>query len=298
MSSLLTQNAEALLRKLILLDMNDVANNRRQLLSSFYGMMLFLIKRLIKGCASASQNRYPQILVLQRLIANMPAALYRHALVLVSSGQCATAMIRLNQNIFRGHLPSRALKAWMLLDGREGVAKNYDKAIILAREGVRLGCHHCLGVLACCYHYQGNRRDCGIRQKAMRSLELAHKSSDTGSRYGQYALGKFLRDGIGGQEKKINQAVALFQLAADQGLDRAQFELGLAFHAQDRAEALRWYQLAAAQGHPEAMYGVAYCYDKGEGVAVNYTEAIWWLQRAQAANCFIAQLDLLDCVRK
>ncbi len=29
--------------------------------------------------------------------------------------------------------------------------------------------------------------------------------------------------------------------------------------AQDHVEALRWYQLAAAQGHPIALYEVAFC---------------------------------------
>jgi TPR repeat protein len=54
--------------------------------------------------------------------------------------------------------------------------------------------------------------------------------------------------------------------------------------AEDVAEALRLYQLAAAQGHPEALYMVAACHRYGYGVATDEAEAIRWLRRAQAAG--------------
>ena len=54
--------------------------------------------------------------------------------------------------------------------------------------------------------------------------------------------------------------------------------------AQDRAEALRLYQLAAAQGLPQALYWVALCHEHGRGVGQNKAEAIRWYRRAQAAG--------------
>ncbi len=150
MSFLLTQNAELLLRKLILLDMNDVPYNRRQLLSSYCGMKLFLIKQLTQGCPSTRDKSYLMKYILRRITANMPASLYQYALTLVSTGQCATVMVHLNRAIIRGHLPSRALKAWLLIDGREGVAQDWNGAFELVEEGARLGCHHCQGVMARC----------------------------------------------------------------------------------------------------------------------------------------------------
>jgi uncharacterized protein len=53
------------------------------------------------------------------------------------------------------------------------------------------------------------------------------------------------------------EAVRLYSLAAAQGHAGAQANLGLMFEngqgvAQDRAEAIRWYRLAAAQGHARA----------------------------------------------
>ena len=54
--------------------------------------------------------------------------------------------------------------------------------------------------------------------------------------------------------------------------------------AQDYAEALRLFHLAAAQGHPGALFMVAGCYKDGQGVRKNKAEAIRWYRRAQAAG--------------
>ena len=53
---------------------------------------------------------------------------------------------------------------------------------------------------------------------------------------------------------------------------------------EDYAEALRLYQLAAAQGHPQALFDVAECHEDGRGVRKNKAAAIRWYRRAQAAG--------------
>ena len=102
---------------------------------------------------------------------------------LCASGQCAAAAVALKLAIDVGHLPSRALKAWMLLECREGVAQDHNAAFELVEEGAHLGCHHCQGVVARCYLY-----GYGCVRDDARSLELARESSGKGSRYGQYVL--------------------------------------------------------------------------------------------------------------
>jgi TPR repeat protein len=184
-----------------------------------------------------------------------------------------------------GHLPSRALKAWLMLQGRECVAEDEIGAFELVEEGARLVCHHCQGVMARCYLY-----GYGCEEDEARSLELARESSGKGSRYGQLVLGWLYRFGDGGVAQDFAQALAWYRLAAAQNLDVAQCALGCMHDngegvAQDRAEALRWYQLAAAQGHPTALYNVAACYEHGRGVRKNKAEAIRWYRRAQAAGC-------------
>jgi hypothetical protein len=130
----------SLLKKLTITDKNDVSLSQKQRRSLHSAMKWFLIQLLLKDY-SAKRSRHLQILIIRRLIANMPAALYQYALALVSTGQCASAMVQLGRSIKNGHLPSRALKAWMLLRDREGVAKDYNGAFKLVEEGARLGCH-------------------------------------------------------------------------------------------------------------------------------------------------------------
>ena len=202
---------------------------------------------------------------------------------LCASGQFAAAAVVLQRAIDFGHLPSRALKAWLLLEGREGVAQDHIEAFKLVKEGTHLGCHHCQGVMALCY-----RSGFGCMSNAARSLELAHKSSGMDSRYGQYALGDMYWYSQGGPAR-FAQALAVYRLAAAQNLDEAQNSLGLMHYegrgvAQDFAEALRLFQLAAAQGLPRALYTIALCHQIGIIVPENKAEAIRWYMRAQAAG--------------
>jgi hypothetical protein len=172
----------------------------------------------------------------------------------------------------------------MLLEGREGVAQDCNAAFELVEEGARLGCHHCQGVMAWCY-WLGY----GCVTDDAQSLELARKSSGKGSRYGQCVLGRLCHDGAGGVARDNAQALAFYQLAAAQNFDKAQYSLGFMYDygygvAQDYAEALRWYRLAAAQGNPTALYMVGLCHEHGTGVRTNMAEAIRWYRRAHKAG--------------
>ena len=96
----------------------------------------------------------------------------------------------------------------------------------------------------------------------MRSLELARESSAKGSSYGQLTLGFLLLSVVDGLEMEDCRALELFRLAARQGLDMAQFQLGeMCYYGigvtEDINEAKCWYQLAATQGNPEALHRVA-----------------------------------------
>jgi TPR repeat protein len=117
-------------------------------------------------------------------------------------------------------------------------------------------------------------------KNAERSLELARESSEKGSRYGQFALGKMLQHGEGGLVADYAQAAAFYRLSAAQGLDAAQSYLGQMYQdgqgvAESFTEALRWLNLAAAQGHSHAMRNVAACHE---------IESSIWYERAQAAG--------------
>jgi uncharacterized protein len=53
-------------------------------------------------------------------------------------------------------------------------------------------------------------------------------------------------------------------------------------YPQDYAQALKWYRLAAAQGHAKAQYNLGAMYGKGQGVPQNYVQALKWLTLAAA----------------
>ena len=208
----------------------------------------------------------------------------KNAEELCALGQCAAALVPLQLAIDLGHLPSRALMAWLFIRGREGIAKDRTRAFQLVEVGARLGCHHCLGVMARCY-----MEGAGVQRDEAQSLELARESSMKGSRYGQYALGELYEKAIGGFTWDRAQALALYMLAAAQNLDEAQCRLGFMYYAgdgvaRDYDESLRWYQLAATQGNPFALYNVAFCYEYGFGVPQNRIEAIRRYRVAKAAG--------------
>jgi len=230
-------------------------------------LMLSIARRVAAGLAAAVRDEVA-----------------KEAEELCASGQCAAAVVPLQLAIDFGDSNSLALKAWLHIDGREGVAEDEKRGFELAEEGARLGCHHCQGVMAYCYCW-----GYGCERDYARSLKLARESSGRGSRFGQVTLGTLHSWGKGGFAVDRAQAVAFYRLAAAQGLDGAQCSLGCMYGngqgvAQDYAEALRWFQLAAAQGYPTALWNVATCHEDGHGVRKNKADAIRWYRRAQAAG--------------
>jgi TPR repeat protein len=100
-------------------------------------------------------------------------------------------------------------------------------------------------------------------------------------------------------EKNYDYATALswYRQAADQGNDRAQFDLGALYQsglgvAQDYAQAMAWYQKSAAQGNARAEEGIGFFYQRGEGVPQDYTQAMTWYRKAAAQNNAVAQNNI------
>ena len=62
--------------------------------------------------------------------------------------------------------------------------------------------------------------------------------------------------------------MALLEKAAGQGHAYAMLKLGYIHDARkEHARAAEWYTAGAAAGLPEAMFNIALCLDKGQGVA-------------------------------
>ena len=55
---------------------------------------------------------------------------------------------------------------------------------------------------------------------------------------------------------------------------------------------MKWYRLAADQGFALAQYNLGIMYNKGEGVAQDYAEAVKWYRRAADKGFAFAQYNL------
>lgn len=73
------------------------------------------------------------------------------------------------------------------------------------------------------------------------------------------------------------------------GNDRAQEVMGLLYYfglgvTQNRAEAVKWFEKAAAQGLNVAMFNLGYCYENGEGVSRDLDTAREWYRKSANAG--------------
>jgi hypothetical protein len=98
------------------------------------------------------------------------------------------------------------------------------------------------------------------------------------------------------------EAVRFYRMAAEQGNAKAQVTLGVCFKrgegvAQDWAEAVRYYRLAAEQGHFHAQFNLGGCFEHGEGVAQDWAEAVRYYRLAAEQGHADAQCNLGSCYK-
>ena len=84
---------------------------------------------------------------------------------------------------------------------------------------------------------------------------------------------------------------------AEQGYASAQYNLGIMYDngqgiAQNYTQALYWYNKAAEQGHASAQYNLAQMYRMGQGVPQNYSQAMDWYKKAAEQGHVDAQNNL------
>ena len=93
-------------------------------------------------------------------------------------------------------------------------------------------------------------------------------------------------DGVNAAFKgDFETALHEFTLAAEEGLDLAQYNLAILYFTgqgveKDMAEAFRWTEAAAAQGHVAAQFNLGNLYYAGDGVEMNRTKAVAMFESA------------------
>ena len=99
------------------------------------------------------------------------------------------------------------------------------------------------------------------------------------------------------------QAVKYYKMAAEQGHAVAQNQLGNCFNlglgvVQDYNEAVKWYRKAADQGRAAAQCNLGVCYYYGKGVALDYHDAVGLFRKAADQGRADAQFYLGVCFNK
>ena len=99
------------------------------------------------------------------------------------------------------------------------------------------------------------------------------------------------------QQGDYATALSVYRPLADQGLARAQSNLGVMYAngqgvPQDYAAAVGWYRKAAEQGDAEAQYNLGVMYDNGQGVPQDYAAAAGWYRKAADQGGALAQNNL------
>ena len=113
-----------------------------------------------------------------------------------------------------------------------------------------------------------------------RNFRRTLEDANTGNAIASYRLARMYDHGEGAPEDDV-EAVKWYRVAAQQGHPSAQYYLGVMHDKghgvpEDATEAIKWYRLAAQQGDWEAIVTVAGMYANGKGVPEDDVEAYAW----------------------
>jgi TPR repeat protein len=194
-----------------------------------------------------------------------------------------------------------------------GVEEDKTEAVAWYRKAAEQGHAGSQYTLACCY-----KNGSGVEEDKAEAIAWYRKAAEQKGRpfkfvvdrwvvdasiaKAQYALAWHYHTGSG-VVKDMAEAVRWFRLAAEQGHVSAQSDLGWCYQAgsgvaEDKAEAVRWYRLAAEQGHVSAQSNLGWCYQAGSGVAEDKAEAVAWYRKAAERGNAIAQYNLASCYQQ
>ncbi|UXM96588.1 sel1 repeat family protein (plasmid) [Bartonella sp. HY329] len=131
--------------------------------------------------------------------------------------------------------------------------------------------------------------------KTEKSRILYQKATEQGDPSAQYQLGSSYRYGFGEKKRDGAEALKWFELAANQGHIGAQRSLGMMYLLGedikiDTAKGLKWLERAANQNDSNSQYFLATIYEEGKRVPVDKKLALKWLERA-------AEQKLIDSQR-
>ena len=122
---------------------------------------------------------------------------------------------------------------------------------------------------------------------------LTVKEAGRGDILKNYCAGLFYKLGVNGVPKNLTAAMRYFRLTADVGFAAGQTEVGDIYEAQgDYAQAKEWYLKAASQNYGDAQWSIGSFYLSGKGVTKSRAEAIKWYRLAAANGSRQGKADI------
>jgi len=109
------------------------------------------------------------------------------------------------------------------------------------------------------------------------------KASDQGNTYGQLLLASLYRNGHGVAKDTV-KAWQLLMQSADAGNGFAEDQVGMQLlsNSTKQKEAVHFFALAAEQGVDNSQFQLGYCYFNGTGVEKDVKQAVEWFEKAVA----------------
>jgi TPR repeat protein len=170
-----------------------------------------------------------------------------------------------------------------------GTQPVHEAAFELASNGAQSGCNDSKALLAVCLYY-----GCGCTKNVDEALILAKESADQGNKYGHLIYGRILywKDG----ESRAT-AIQHYMISAKMGLNEGLLTMGSMYMngiylPMDKKNGLVLIMKAADQKHGPAYEQLGRCYEFGDGVPVDKSEARKWYQMAVDAGFTFAQKGL------
>ncbi len=129
-------------------------------------------------------------------------------------------------------------------------------------------------------------------------LRLIKISADNGDPRAMNIYAKALKDGDI-VERDVFEAHRYFVLAAEQGVDEAQYYVGMGHFLglgarQSFKDAIKWFRVSAEKGFPKAQYAMGQCYLNGYGVYRDIGFAKLWFTMAADKEYSTARIALGD----
>ncbi|MBK6897646.1 MAG: sel1 repeat family protein [Alphaproteobacteria bacterium] len=166
----------------------------------------------------------------------------------------------------------------------KGALKDFEKAITYFERADKLNFHE--GTYNLAFMHENGL---GTKQDYSKAVSLYRKAISLGSTTAKARLGRMYMVGLG-QEIDFVKAYLYLSDAADEGNAYAQFYVGWYYEfgkgtvASDINEAIKWYEMSAAQNFPESLSKLGYLYSEGKGVEQDYLKAGEYFYRASAYN--------------